>query len=509
MRVEIIAYVTLSILLATVALMTFGGTKFLLKTIPFRNGSIWKAKRNLYLISLALLCMGLTGIMTGNDKTKVSIAKKSDVLFLIDFSSSMLVKDVNGESRVDVVLDNLYESIDQLDAGRIGISIFSELEYRLIPFTYDKNFIKQSIVSLQQNVIPSGGGDIGVAFDELMLREKNNKEMNIFIFSDFENVGVQNEKIKSIQEYFRIFAVGVGSSSGGKIPIPKKQKFERQKYLTKNGKTIYSYFSNKDFQKFDNRAMISTVNNSLINNYILSNSTNHEKESEWQTVGNEPFGVYFIFVGVLLLTVSRGLIFFSKNYFSLLVFYLVFSSGYSYALDSNNPTVLNKIKMGNGNHADFLLFANSLAQEENYQGALRIYQERIKFLNKLEKINLGTLQFLNGFHSKGLSEYVKYLENGNSSSEEYKIVKNNLILLFKNGSGGNAKGPGEDSAEKGDESSSGKGGDSEATNDGKGKSSNLSNGEILEKVESDDMVNQGEYIKKKTQLDKKRREVKW
>ena len=83
-----------------------------------------------------------------------------------------------------------------------------------------------------------------------------------------------------------------------------------------------------------------------------------------------------------------------------------------------------------------------------------------------------------------------------------------MILLLNgsgNGSGNNSKGNNQKSDKKGKNSKGSMGGSGKSS----GQNSGLSNNEVLEKLKSDDMVNQGEYIKKKIQSKKFRGDIRW
>ena len=511
MIIELFVIISLSFLVGYLFYLCIVGNNFWLSTIPFTNKALWIAKRNIFIISILCLLIGLIEYRYKDKDNKIPVKGGADVFFLVDFTYSMLVNDEDGISRISSVLDNLYNSIDILNARRIGVSIFSDYEYRLIPFTNDKSFIKQSLISLQQNVFPGGGADIKMAFKELELREKNNPNMVVVILSDFENIGVDEKIISDFEKKFQVIAVGVGSSAGGKIPIPKKQSFEKQTFLSKNGKAIFSYFNNKNLKLFNYNLKISSQLAFQINEYIKKNLLENKNDENWLPEGVKPIGNYFVFIGLILLLFSRVLLFLNKNFF--LLIYVVCFTGINDLIANdviNGDQIIEKIRQGNGDPFEFLSYANILAKEKDFVNSLNIYEEQVDYLKSFERINLGTLYLLNNNFVNGVKEYLTFLEANDEINENYEIVRNNLILLLiGNGSDGKSGKPGGDESNQDDNMGEGSGSNEQGKKFQPGKNSGLSNSDIIDKVESDDMVNQGEYIKKKTQSTKSQREIRW
>ena len=168
------------------------------------------------------------------------------------------------------------------------------------------------------------------------------------------------------------------------------------------------------------------------------------------------------------------------------------------------------ILSGRGEHIDFVTFGNELAKTENFDTALEIYKEIEPSLSDIERINLGSLYFMNKQRTLGLKEYVNFLESHSPTSEHYSVVLNNLHLLLKqNGSSSSGGKTGnEQSKDSGGSAKGGSGNGLQKKSKEKGNSG-LSNNDVLDKVKSDDMVNQGEYIRKKIQSKKFKNEVRW
>jgi hypothetical protein len=480
--------------------------RFLLNTITFLDERNINIKKYFFILGLVLI---FTGLWEFNNKGKPTIAKinNKDVFFILDFTASMRVPDISGVTRLNIAIENIIDSLDSLNTSRIGLSIFSDMEYQLIPLTTDKEFFKQSLLSLQQNVIPSGGADIVNAFEGLFLREKDNLDLIAVVVSDFENIGVNPKIVQKYEGITEILAVGVGSTHGGKIPVVKRNKYQRNSYVKKNGKLIYSYFDTDSFNAFSNKLMLPGNISTFINSSIITNP-NSKKKSEWLPPSVYPRGHILVFLGLFSLFISRFFILFNAYCVVFCILSNVFSMQVLMAQDLSQSESI--ILSGRGEHIDFVTFGNELAKTENFSAALKIYKEIEPSLSDIERINLGSLYFMNKQRTLGLKEYVNFLESHSPSSEHYNVVLNNLHLLLKqNGSSSSGGKTGnEQSKDSGGSAKGGSGNGLQKKSKEKGNSG-LSNNDVLDKVKSDDMVNQGEYIRKKIQSNKFKNEVRW
>ena len=207
-----------------------------------------------------------------------------------------------------------------------------------------------------------------------------------------------------------------------------------------------------------------------------------------------------------------------SRYFALsLVFAMVFCPIVASAGDvttsvgnNANDDLYNKVISGNGTHVDFINYANVFIAENKNDVALNLYKEQAPMLNKLNRVNLGTLMFLNKDIKGGLQAYLNYLENNaESQSKENQVIRNNLIILFNQKSGASGKSKNESKKKSGkDSEGQGKGSPAPGKNKRQSKMKGMSNEDILSKIKSDDMVSQGEYIKKKIK-NKNKNEVRW
>ena len=492
------------LLLAICLILIFSGLRFILKTIPFSKVRQWHVKKIMTISGCIFLYLGHFEFISGSENTVNIRKQEKDIFFILDYTSSMRVVDQEGRSRIKYALDEISNIVENTKAGRFGLSIFSESDYRLIPLTNDKEFFKQSITSLQQTNQPEGGGDLNISMHEVLLREKNNNNLVAIIISDFEGVNVQQNTLDIFQKKFTTIALGVGTSGGGKIPKIIKNKYQRPRYLKKSGKNVISYFDAKSFRKFKNRLKLPSETTKYINPFLKVQTL--DGDNGWYSEGTRPHGNHLVFIGILLLFLSRLLMILDRHFFLNILFpFLIFSTSVG-AVDQSS--VEEKLIRGEGTKEDFLIYAKFLIVEKKYGLAREVYKEHKDSLSDLEKVNLGTLHFLNEDIDNGIQFYFKYLESIKQSGVEYDQVRENLITLFKQDSAGG--GAGNDSKQPSDEGGDkSRGGDGNERRENKGSKGGLSDNDVLDKVKSDDMVNQGEYIKKKLKANKNKGEIKW
>ena len=121
--------------------LVFKNHNQMLSVFPFRNTSIWKLRTVMYMISILLILLAFFRIEFSGDKVNIGNDEKGDAYFLLDFTASMRVRDENGLSRIESAVDKILLSVDKLNISRVGLSVFSERNYRLIPLTKENVFV--------------------------------------------------------------------------------------------------------------------------------------------------------------------------------------------------------------------------------------------------------------------------------------------------------------------------------------------------------------------------------
>ncbi|MDO1446371.1 VWA domain-containing protein [Rhodocytophaga aerolata] len=185
--------------------------------------------RSLY---FGLLIIALMGPSYGSVQKEVKAIGK-DIYLLVDLSESMNADDLV-PSRLDRVKLELNKLVDNLQTDRIGLIIFSTEAFVQCPLTFDKNTLKLFIETLSTTIVPSGGTNLEPALRMAMEKHTSNvtSENNakiIVLVSDGEHHGENLSRIsREIDKSgIRLFALGVGTAEGGKIPSGRGYKKDK------------------------------------------------------------------------------------------------------------------------------------------------------------------------------------------------------------------------------------------------------------------------------------------
>ncbi|RNI29004.1 VWA domain-containing protein [Rufibacter latericius] len=195
-----------------------------------KGNSIWiKALvRSSYMVLLVVALLGPSfGAMTKEIRTN-----GKDVFLAVDLSQSMKAQDVP-PSRLEKVKLELLEFIRNSNADRVGLLGFSSEAFVLSPLTYDQSALELFIESLSTTLAPPEAAQLGPLLElaQLKFREsETSREMErskiLVIFSDGETFGenVQAGVNALLNQGVRVYSVGIGTYSGGKIPEGKTFK---------------------------------------------------------------------------------------------------------------------------------------------------------------------------------------------------------------------------------------------------------------------------------------------
>ncbi|HAN30411.1 MAG TPA: hypothetical protein DCQ06_02325, partial [Myxococcales bacterium] len=196
------------------------------------------------------ICVGLAGVLLtvaatrpryGLRETEVANAG-IDVVFVVDASKSMLVRDIV-PNRIQGTFLEISGLLDRLAGGRVAFVPFAGIPFIQCPLTTDHEVLRTYMRELNVRDMPIGGTNIGRAITlaaDLLSGESQNKEAEargnvvsqyrgsknraIVLFSDGEDhEGAALEAAKrAAAKGIRIYTVGVGSGFGDPVPIVGK-----------------------------------------------------------------------------------------------------------------------------------------------------------------------------------------------------------------------------------------------------------------------------------------------
>lgn len=191
-----------------------------------KTSKIFKTKR------LSVFLMGTIGWMLLSysllgPRESVSFDESSieinDIFFVVDVSRSMLAEDFK-PNRIEVAKEKIKNFISLRPEDRIGIIMFSEKVFTLLPLTTDLKVVEDVIEQIKIGFLGSGT-NIGDALGLAVTRSRESKTKNkvvILLTDGVSNVG-SISPLQAAEEAkknkIKVYTVAVGSDDDAKIPI--------------------------------------------------------------------------------------------------------------------------------------------------------------------------------------------------------------------------------------------------------------------------------------------------
>lgn len=170
-----------------------------------------------------------------------------DLVIALDVSRSMLANDVHPNRLLRAKAD-IMDLIKELRGDRAALLAFRRRAITLCPLTTDYAYLKHALDAVAVDSAPAGETDIGDAIIKSMeiLKKDERAHKAIILISDGEDLtGKALAAAKEAgQHNIPIFTVGLGSSSGSRIPEQEKSrnflKYRNEDIVTKlNDKTMH------------------------------------------------------------------------------------------------------------------------------------------------------------------------------------------------------------------------------------------------------------------------------
>jgi Ca-activated chloride channel family protein len=183
-----------------------------------------RAKQVLFILGVFCLFVALARPQAGYEWQETH-RKGLELLFAVDTSKSMLAQDVKPDrlSRAKLAVHDL---LDKLDGDAVGLLAFAGNAFLQCPVTLDYDAFREALDALDTKVIPRGGTDIAAAIREAeaVFKTRTAAEKILVLMTDGEDLG--GEGIAAAKEAanngVKIFAVGIGSTTGELVPIPSE-----------------------------------------------------------------------------------------------------------------------------------------------------------------------------------------------------------------------------------------------------------------------------------------------
>lgn len=149
--------------------------------------------------------------------------KVNDILLVVDVSRSMLAEDLR-PNRLEVAKKKLREFAALRPTDRVGVIIFSEKVFTLLPLTTDPALVDQILSEIRVGFLGSGT-NIGDALALAVGRAQESKTKNkviVLLTDGVNNVGnMTPSQAADLAKDFniKVYTIGLASSNDAKLPI--------------------------------------------------------------------------------------------------------------------------------------------------------------------------------------------------------------------------------------------------------------------------------------------------
>ena len=189
--------------------------------IPMFSSKRANTKFVIFLLIIALIIIGAANLQSGSKMEKVK-REGIDIFLCVDISNSMHAEDIK-PNRLEHSKQAINKLISKLGGDRIGVIVFAGNAYVQLPITTDYSAAKMFLSTVETNLIPAQGTEIGRAI-ELAIKSFGENEHNkaIVIISDGED-HENGDAVKAAQDAakhgIKIYTIGMGLDEGAPIPL--------------------------------------------------------------------------------------------------------------------------------------------------------------------------------------------------------------------------------------------------------------------------------------------------
>ena len=174
----------------------------------------------LYRLAIAFLVIALINPRMGSKMAEAKV-KGIDIIVALDVSNSMMAEDLT-PNRLVRAKRAMSKMLEELHGDRVGIIVFAGQAFVQLPITNDYGAGKLFLSTIDTDIVPVQGTDIGAAIGLAMesFNEESPAQKAIVVLTDGENheadavVAAQEASEKGI----RVFTIGMGSPEGTPIP---------------------------------------------------------------------------------------------------------------------------------------------------------------------------------------------------------------------------------------------------------------------------------------------------
>lgn len=243
----------------------------------------------------------------GMDKNTIEV---NDIFIVLDLSRSMLAEDLK-PNRFEAAKVKIQDFVSMFPRDRIGIVIFAERVFTLLPLSTDLNLINKMVAQVKLGTLGDGtniGDALALGTGRLIQSLAKNKII-ILLTDGVSNVGVltplQAAEMANEQK-IKIYTIGIGGAKDARIPVGSNM-FGVQRYQMIPGgsvdekglKEIADLTGGKFYMARDNKALEKVLSD-------INKLERTEIEQSGKIIYEE---LYFKFLqlGIIFLILCEGL----------------------------------------------------------------------------------------------------------------------------------------------------------------------------------------------------------
>ena len=201
----------------------FANKELLSKLSP--NQSYFKSVLKVLVFSLTVACLAFA-LVNPKIGTKIENVKREgvDVVFALDVSKSMLAEDI-APNRIEKSKQLITQILNSLAGDRVGIIGYAGSAFPQVPITTDFSSAKLFLNNMNTDMVSSQGTAINEAIEMSKTYYNDEEQTNrvLFIISDGEDHegNVESLAEEAAETGIKIYTIGVGTETGGPIPIKR------------------------------------------------------------------------------------------------------------------------------------------------------------------------------------------------------------------------------------------------------------------------------------------------
>ncbi len=239
--------IVVGLLLRRRAMRRFASIGLLKHLAPHISEGRKRIKAVLYILTMALIVLGLVDIRWGKVWTDVP-QRGVDIIFALDVSRSMLAQDVSPD-RLTRAKEYIRDMMEEMGGDRVGLVTFAGKTKQLVPLTSNYSDVNIALDSVTTQSVSRGGSLLGdairTAADGFVDKTADHKAIVVITDGeDQESYPVEAAKKIFKEKGIRVYTVGLGDrKTGARIPV--QTSAEGKIYLKYNDQEVWSKMDGK------------------------------------------------------------------------------------------------------------------------------------------------------------------------------------------------------------------------------------------------------------------------